>query len=445
MPLNNHQAISSEALASFQREFHSRPANQLAMNALTRGNLQEVALNRRVVNRLDMSFSHEVEPGGGVSDQKQASTCWLFADLNWLRTFAQKKMNVAAFEFSQNFAVFWDKLEKSNYFLENIIRHAGKPWDDRRVYHLMNAPNPDGGEWHMLANIIRRYGLAPKSAMPDTFNLEKSRFMNEMLAFKLREAAVRLRAMHQAGRPVEALRATKLKVMRVVYRILAIMLGEPPAKFDLAFRDKDKKFHREQGVTPREFYDKYVGVNPSDVFSLLSCPSSDMEFGRTYTAEFFGNMVGGDEWHCLNVPVSELRSRAVQVLKKEEACLFGCDVLQMSHTKEGLLDEELYDYDLVFDAPFKMDKATRVQTLQTRLTHAMVFLGVDLVDNKPVKWKVENSWGDAVGKKGVFLMSTEWFNEHVYDVVLRRQFMTPKLLRQIEQPPISLPPWHPMV
>ncbi|OGL46096.1 MAG: hypothetical protein A2161_09535 [Candidatus Schekmanbacteria bacterium RBG_13_48_7] len=441
----NSGALTIKQIESFEKDFQTRPENKIMMNAVTRGNIQEIAINRQVINQMDLSFSNEVESGGPITDQMQAGTCWLFAELNWLRTLAIKKMKAEKFEFSQNYIIFWNKLEKSNYFLENMIEYRDKPWDDRRVYHLINIPVPDGGEWHMAADIIDKYGIVPKSAMPDTFNREKSKFLNEMLFYKLREGAAKLRAMHEEGKPVSALRKEKMEIMKLIYRILAIMLGEPPRKFDFGFRDKDKKYHRSPGITPKQFFKKYVGINTADIYCLLSCPTPDTPYYKTFTAEFFANTIGGREMIALNVPNNILLGRAIQVLKSGEACLFSADVLQHSHSKEGLLDTGIYDYDLIFNTPFKMDKITRIQTLQTRLTHCMVLVGVDLVNGKPVKWKVENSWGESVGKKGIFIMSENWFDEHVYALIIHKKFLTKKMLQLFKQPPISLPPWHPMI
>ena len=326
-----------------------------------------------------------------------------------------------------------------------MILYRDEPWDDRRVYMLLDNPSPDGGDWHMIADIIDKYGLVPKSAMPDTFNRESSRFLNEILYFKLREGAARIRDLHRQGKPVSALRAEKNEIMRVVYRICAIMLGEPPKKLDFGYRDKKKKFHRDLGITPKDFYAKYVGIDTSDIYCLLCCPTPETPFNRTISAEFFENTIGGRNMFCLNLPIAALWKQAIKVLKNGDACLFNADVLQWSHSKEGLLDQNLYDYKLVFDTPFDMKKTTRIQTLQTRLTHSMVFLGVDLVKDKPVKWKIENSWGTDYGKKGIFVMSQNWFNENVYAVFSHKKLLTAETLKLFDQPPIVLPPWHPMI
>jgi bleomycin hydrolase len=441
--LEGNGILTQKLISKFENNFRASPANKAFMNAVTRGTLTEIALNRDILNSIHFCFSNEIETTE-VTNQKQSNTCWLFAELNWLRTFVMKKINVKSFEFSQNYVIFFDKIEKSNYFFENIIATSSKPIDDREIAHLLHEPANDGGEWHMMANLIKKYGLLPKSVMPDTSNRENTRYLNEILYYKLRQGAMTLRKLHKSGKSVEQLRKKKIELMDEVYRILAICLGVPPAKFDWSYRNEDKAFVRETQITPVEFYNKYVELNPDEVYCLMSCPSESTEFNKTYSVKYFTNMSGGYEYIWINLPLRELKKIAVKMIKKGDACLFGCDVIQQSNSKEGILDRNLYDYELIFGTSFDMDKPTRVDSGQTRLTHSMVLTGVDLVDNKPIKWKIENSWGDTVGKKGFFIMSDEWFDEHVYDLIVPKKYMTAKMLGMFEEKPIELPPWHAM-
>lgn len=435
--------VSPTLLKKFRRKFESNPAMKIALNAVTRGNLQEIAINRDVLNRADFSFSDEIETGE-MTDQKQSGTCWLFANLNWLRTFTQEKFKIKSIEFSENYMVFWDKLEKANLFFEQIIKYIDEEPDSRKNMFLLKNPVPDGGGWHMTVNLIKKYGLVPKALMPDTTNRENTRLMNGVLYYKLREGAAELRRMHRTGKSPDSLRARKMKYLEEIHRILGITLGMPPDRFDWSYKDKDDKFHRERAITPLEFAEKYVKVDLDDVFCLINAPSSNMPYNKTFNVEFFDNIVGGDDYKWLNVPVSALKRHAVKMLKKKKAVLFGCDVGQNSNAKEGLLYDDLYDYELIFDTKMKMNKKTRLDFAQTVVTHAMVFTGVDLVDGKPVKWKVENSWGDKHGKKGYFMMSDEWFDEHVFDLAVPKEYLSPKLLEKFDQDPITLPPWSPM-
>jgi len=439
---NKKGAIKIEHLKKYRDEFLSNQALKVVMNAATRGNLQEIALNRDILNRNNWSFSHEIEEKPDISDQKQSGTCWMFADLNWLRTITMKKFKIEKLEFSENHLMFYDKLEKANYYLEILMGMVDRDIDDRHVRFILDNPTPDGGEWHMIVNLINKYGLMPKDVMPDSWNREQSRFINQLVGYKIRYAFAQMRSLPKSKRTDAHLRACKDDTMKTIYRILATCMGVPPKKFDWSFRDKDKNYHQETGITPREFYEKYVGLDLNQCSTLASCPSKQTPFDKTYSIELFGNMVGGDLWKWLNLPVKELKKIAVKMLKNGDAVLFGCDVVQESHSKEGLLFNELYDYPLMFQTSFSMDKQTRLDFGQSRLTHSMVLTGVELVDKKPVRWKVENSWGTEVGKKGLFVMSDQWFDEHVLDLIVPKNYMPEKFLNQYQQTPTMLPPWH---
>jgi bleomycin hydrolase len=440
----NPGQIGLAQIQEFQKDFESRPACRVAMNAVTRGNLNEIAINRDVLNDSDMVFSEEIESGGPITDQKAAGTCWLFAELNWLRIYMAKKKKMKGIEFSENFVMFWDKFEKSNYFLENIIALRDRDMDDRHVHYLLTSPAGDGGEWNMLVNIINKYGLVPKSAMVDTFNREASRFLNERLHYRLRIGAKQIHDAHRARKNLAALRALKNDILNDCYRILVIFLGEPPQRFDWGWRDKDKKFHRERNMTPQQFYKKYVGIDPNETYALLHCPMNGLSYDRTYQVQYFQNVWGGTELTFLHIKLQEIKDMALRILKKKEPVLFGCEVRQFSHSKEGILDTNLYDFDLMFDMRFDLDKGERFQYQQGCMTHAMVLTGVDIVRGKPRKWKVENSWGEQFGKKGYFIMSDEWFDENVYELVILKKFMTPRLRKLAKKKPIVLSPWHPL-
>ncbi|MBN2384272.1 C1 family peptidase [bacterium] len=436
--------ISPKQLVTLQETIRKDPSLRIAINAVTRGNLQEIALNRDVLNNVNFSFSHEVENKAGVTDQKRSGTCWMYAELNWLRTLIQDKFNIEAFEFSHNYIMLYDKLEKANYFLEKMIELRSKDLDDRRVNFLLKRPLPDGGEWHMLFNIIDKYGFVPREVMPDTWNRENSRFVNERLGYKLREFAAEIRKMHQKRKSDAEIRAAKTAMIGTIYKMLVVFLGMPPKTFDWSYRDKDKKYHQEIGTTPLKFYKKYLNLDCSKVVTLASCPSGTTPFNKTYSLEYFQNMVGGREWVWLNLPVNELKKIAIKMLKKGEAVLFGCDVVQDSHSKDGILFHDLYDYHLVFQTDFSMTKKERLDFGQSTLTHSMVLSGVDLVNGKPVKWKIENSWGNEVGKKGYFIMSDQWFDEHVLNIVFPDKYLSADQKKMLKQKPVLLPPWHSM-
>lgn len=436
-------ALSDDELARFAKEFGAQTHNRLMQNAVSRQPVTEVALDRSIVTSLDPTVSHRLTDRK-VTNQKKSGRCWLFAGLNLLRTGAAEKMGVKNFEFSQNHLLFWDKLEKANFFLEAMIATADRDVDDRTVAHLLETPAEDGGQWNMFVALVRRHGLVPQSVMPETESSSNTRLMNHVLSEVLRKAARDLRQQRADGVSAERLRATKEQVLEVVHRVLSIHLGTPPTEFLWQWHDEEKTFHRDGTLTPLEFAERYVTVPLEDYVSLVHDPRESSETGRTYTVEFLGNVVGAPPVTYLNVEIDLLRELAMDAIVGGEPVWFGCDTDQMSQEQLGIWDARLFDFDAVYGADLAMPKADRLLHHGSLMTHAMLFVGVDIVEGRPRKWRVENSWGDERGDEGVFTMNDNWFGEHVFEIAVRRDRLPQPLREALDQEPVVLPAWDPM-
>jgi bleomycin hydrolase len=356
-----------------------------------------------------------------------------------------KKLNLGTFELSEIYQMFWDKVEKANYFLENIIESKEEPLNGRLVSSLLSDPVPDGGQWNMFANLVRKYGVIPKTFMPETANSDNSEPMNALLRTKLREYAKVLREMNEQGASTTTLREKKGELMEEFYRMLCINLGVPPETFYWEWRDKDGVFNRRGNTTPVAFYNEYVGLDLDDFVSLINAPTKDKPFNKLYTVKYLGNMVGGRDTRYLNVDLKTLKKATVDMIKGNHAVWFGCDVGKMLQTNMGAMDLSIYDYELVYGMKFQLDKAARLDFGDSEMTHAMVITGVDLDEHgNPRKWRVENSWGAAVGDKGYMYMMDEWFDEYLYEVVVRKEYLAPELLKILDTEPVVLSFWDPM-
>jgi bleomycin hydrolase len=438
------EQIKAENLERFADTFAAEPKNRLALNAVTKNGIGAVALNRAVVNQIDHTYSELIKTPE-ATHQKKSGRCWLFAGLNTLRLQAMETMNLETFELSQAYLMFWDKLEKANYFLESIIETRDEPLDGRLVMWILANPLVDGGQWDMFINLVKKYGVVPKSVMPETESSSNSRPMNAVLVARLREDARVLRTMHEEGASVAAMRERKGEMMEVFYRMLAIHLGDPPETFFWEWRDKDEAFHRHGTITPQAFFDTYVGVDLDDMACLINAPTDDKPFEKLYTVQYLGNVVGGQIVRYLNVDVDTLKQAAVDMIRDGNAVWFGCDVGKWLERNMGVMDPAIYDYELVYGTPFELDKAGRLDYGQSRMTHAMVLTGVDLDDDgRPRKWRVENSWGTDLGDKGYMLMTDAWFDEFVYELTVSKAYLSDDLLQVLETEPIVLPPWDPM-
>lgn len=438
------QEITKEQIAAFDADFGAQRANRVAMNAVTNNGLLASAIRREAVEQDVHEYSISLEQGE-ICNQEQSGRCWMFAALNTLRYQVMKKYDLKTFELSQAYLFFWDKLEKSNYFLESILDTLDEPANGRLVSYLLTAPVNDGGQWDMLCNLIEKYGVVPKTAYPESKASSGSREMDMTLTEKLREDACILRKLHKEGKGLDELRAHKTRMLGEIYRLLCICLGEPPKTFTFEYRDKNNNFHREEGLTPKSFFEKYVGVDLSDYVSLINAPTEDKPYGRSYTVQYLGNVKEGSAVRYLNLPIEELKKAAIAQMKDGQPVWFGCDVGKHSERDSGIMDLDIRGLEDLLDTRFTMTKAERLDYGQSLMTHAMVFQGVNLDENgKPNRWRVENSWGKEPGKDGYYLMTDRWFDEYMYQVVVNKKYLTAEQIAAYEAEPIALEPWDPM-
>ena len=437
-------SISQNLLDQLEKRFDENPGNRMAMNAAVSCGICASSRNYETEREVPHEFSISLEQGA-VTNQKRSGRCWMFAALNCMRFQVIKKQNLEDFELSQSYPLFYDKLEKANYFLESILDTLDEPTDGRLIAHLLAAPLNDGGQWDMLCSIVEKYGLVPKTAMPESVSSSATQEMVSYMTEKLREYACVLRKGYKAGKSMEQLKKEKEAMMETVYRMLCISLGKPPRTFTFEYRDKDGNFHREENLTPKAFYEKYVGLRLDDYVSVINAPTEDKPFYRSYTVQYLGNVKEGRPVKYVNLPIEEMKQAAIAQLKDGEPVWFGCDVGKRSFRDGGLMDTGIYDVETLFDTDFPMTKAERLEYGQSLMTHAMVFQGVNLDENgRPDRWRVENSWGEEAGKKGYFVMSDRWFDEYNYQVVVNKKYLSSKALEAYEKEPVRLNPWDPM-
>ena len=380
-----------------------------------------------------------------VSDQKASGRCWMFAALNTFRHKMIAGFQLEDFELSQAHTFFWDKYEKSNWFLEQVIATADQELTSRKVKFLLDTPQQDGGQWDMVVSLFEKYGVVPKSVYPESISSSDSRELNQILNKLLRQDAQILRELRVEGAESSELQAKKEELLQEVFNFLAMNLGLPPRQFDFSYRDKDNHFQSESGLTPLTFYQKYVDLKLDDYVSIINAPTADKPYGRSYTVEMLGNVVGSKPVRYLNVEMDRLKDLAIAQMQAGETVWFGSDVGQSSNRKAGVMAEGMHDFTASMDIRLTQDKAGRLDYSESLMTHAMVLTGVDLDENgKAKKWKVENSWGEKVGNKGYFVASDAWMDEYTYQIVVRKEFLTAAELAAYETEPLVLAPWDPM-
>ena len=440
-------SVTADDLAAAREEFFSERANVVAKNAVSSVGIRAAARVPEGVARNALTFDVEVTQGERCN-QERSGRCWMFASLNTMRYRIIKKYNLKTFELSQAYPLFWDKLEKSNWFFENVLDTLDEPLDGRLVSYLLADPIGDGGQWDMFKSLVKKYGVVPKEAMPETACSRNTHEMDSYLTRYLRGAARRLRESHAAGVAADDLAAMKKEMMGDVYHLLVTCLGEPPASFGVRLRDKDGRLALSGTFTPAAFFDEAVGMDVDDYVSLISAPTADKPFGHTYTVSRLGNVVEDGGVRYLNLPIQRLKECAVAQLREDLPVWFGCDVGQSYLREEGIMDTAALDVDGLFGFSVEgcMDRAERLDYGESLMTHAMVLEGVNLDEaGRPTLWKVENSWGADHGRDGFDTLSDAWFDEYVYQVVVDKKHLTDEERAAYEtEEPRVLAPWDPM-
>ena len=430
--------ITLEALSKMEQGFAAFPAAAVASNAVMNQGVNAVAKDPKVERSLPHDFSIRLEQGE-ITNQKRSGRCWMFAALNTMRFKIMKDLDLDTFELSQSYTLFYDKLEKCNWFMNCVIAESDKPLDDRTMQWLLDNGISEGGQWDMAVSLIRKYGICPKEAMLETYASSHTARMNGLLNQRLRRFALDVR---KAGSPdeIEQLRKAALEEC---YRLIADCFGMPPVSFTFEYRDTKKKHHAIQDVTPLEFYEKYLGEDLNEYAVLINAPTEDKPYHKMYTVKYIGNVVSGNEIRYLNLPIKEFKDAIIRQLKAGTPVWFGCDCGKDGNRTTGLWDDQAYDYAHTFRMNLDLSKAEMLDSRHSAMNHAMVFTGVNLVNGKPTRWKIENSWGDEKANKGYYICSDTWFDKYVYEVSVKKEYLTAKQRKELGGRVKVLEPWDP--
>lgn len=437
-------SLDNNTLNIIRNNYSQKANDDIAIkNALTNNDITKLALNRELVGKETHDFKYKVKVTG-ITDQKSSGRCWMFTGLNALRPQLIDEKNLSNFEFSTNYLYFFDMLEKSNLFLEGILKYSDKEMDDRTVDWFFREPIGDGGVWNSFANLVNKYGLVPKSVMPETYHSENTRWLNTILKSKLREYGLELREIRKKGISGKKLQSAKMEMISEIYRLLVLFLGEPPTEFKYRFVDKNNNISQFKTYTPQEFFSEiFPNYNTEDYLMFMNDPTR--EYYKVYEIDFDRNVMEGKNWIYLNLPSDEIKVFALNSIKNNEALYASCDVGKQLYRDEGTMDVNNYNFEALLGTKFKMDKAKRIITYDSGSAHAMLLMACDTdQDDKPTKWQFENSWGSNYGHKGYLTFTDQWFDEYMFRVVVNKKFIDAKTLKLFEQESILLPPWDPM-
>lgn len=436
---DNKGGISEDMLKEISKGYTGSAEQKAVRNALATNPIAVLSVNAENLAMCDTYFSDRVKTKG-ITNQLSSGRCWLFTGLNVLRAKMIDKYDLPEMVFSHNYLSFYDLLEKSNLFLQAIIDTKNEAIDSRQVEWLLKNPIGDGGQFTGVSNLIMKYGVVPKSAMPETYQSNNTDQMRNILKLKLREFALALRA----EKSEKSAMTLKTEMLTEIYRILAECVGVPPTEFEWTRYDKDGNPVSTKTYTPKSFYEEYIGEDlENNYIMVMNDPSR--EYYKVYEIDLDRHVYDGENWVYLNLPIEDIKTMAIASIKDNTAMYFSCDVRKFWNKDKGTLDLNNTDYASLFRTSFPMNKKERIQTFASGSTHAMTLIAVDLdAQGTPKKWMVENSWGEQSGYKGNLIMTDEWFNEYMFRLVVEKKYVPENLMKLMEQKPIMLPAWDPM-
>lgn len=441
---SRHGGISEQMLQAIRQQQTNTVADRALRNAIAANAIDNLAQNHLNAGEIDTNFSIETKKQS-ITDQKSSGRCWMFSGLNVLRANFAQRTDSLTVDFSQDYLFFWDQLEKSNLFLQGIIDTAKKPIDDQRVQFFFKSPLSDGGTFCGIADLTEKYGLVPKAVMPETFSSDNTSKMSRLIDSKLREFGLQLRDMVEQGKKASDIEKAKTQMLATVYHMLVLTLGEPPTEFTYTFRTKNgKAVGAPRQYTPQSFYQEVVGQPLNGTF-IMVMNDPRRPYYKTYEVEYDRHTYDGHNWKYLNLPMDDIEQLAISSLKDGRKLYSSYDVGKFLDRKRGVCDLRNFDYEALFNTTFGMNKAQRISTFDSGSTHAMTLTAVDLdQQGKPLKWKVENSWGATYGQEGCLIMTAEWFREYMFRLVVDKKYVPENLIRLSEQAPIMVMPEDPL-
>jgi bleomycin hydrolase len=405
--------------------------------------IKDVALNRERYIAHNSYVNHKIKTSD-ITNQKSSGRCWMFAGFNVLRPQVIKKYNLKKFEFSENYLLFWDKMEKINKFLQLMIDLADRPLDDRELEIVLDGPMGDGGWWTYFTDLIDKYGLVPIEAMPETHNSSSTGMMNKLIGLKVKQFGLELRNMVRGGPSAGDAATRKEQMLGDIYRMLVINLGAPPSEFTWRYEVDDSTgivTHPDK-LTPKSFYKEVIDADLTEYVALFNYPGKD--YYENYSLRLSRNMYDRPNFAVLNLPVDTLRAYAAKSVLDSTPVWFACDVGKENYGKDGIMALDIYNYESIYGIEFDLPKADLIQLKLITPNHAMAFMGADTADGEVQKWLVENSWGDERGDKGKWFMYDDWFDRYMFGVIIHEKYLSKDLLKLSKKKPIVLEPWDPM-
>ncbi len=439
--------LSAETLNELRDANSQNSATHKALaNAMANNSIDALAKNAATDHLPATTYFSVETPRQSITNQQSSGRCWMFSGFNVLRADFAKRTDSLTVSFSHSYLFFYDQLEKANLFLQGVIDNADKPMDHERTRFFFKSPINDGGTFCGVADLTAKYGLVPAEVMPETYSSENTSRMAQLLKSKLREYGLQLRKMVADGRKAKDIQKEKKEMLKTVYRMLALTIGEPPVEFTYAFKNRSGRIVTESKTyTPQSFYKEVVGEPLTGTF-IMAMNDPRRPYYKTYEVEYDRHTYDGTNWKYINLPMEDIEKMAIATLRDGKKLYSSYDVAKLLDRKLGYADIDNYDYASLFNTTFTMDKAQRIDTYDSGSTHAMTLTAVDLDENgNAIKWKVENSWGASWSEQGGYMiMSARWFREYMFRLVVDKKYVPEEILKMNDQKPVMVMPEDPL-
>lgn len=428
--LSTETMIDNKKMEELKKNYEHDPNNKIRRRFFNKVPMIDLITDDDT--NINMNFNITVK-SSCISDQQNSGRCWSFAELNKLKEKVVEKCNLSDFKLSGSYISFYDKIERYNKLLDRLIEYKkeGKDLYDRKIDMLLEDGQTDGGFYSDVTSLIEKYGIVPEDIYPESFQSSHTYEINLILSRLIRKFYIELQ---------ETKNEVKLKeaFLQDGYNVIANVYGIPPEKFDFEYTDKNNKYHIDKNITPKQFYDKYIGDNlKEDYVTIFSYSDNLFKYDKLYQFEATSKISGDPDNIRLNLEQKYMIDLILKQLKDNESVYFTCSTT--SRRIEGIWTDTLEKYGELFGIDLSMNKNDIIKSNGITGAHAMIFIGANVVSGKPIRWKIENSWGTKYGKNGYYVATNDWVDKYVYSITINKKHLSKKQLALLNQEAIKIP------